>query len=136
MFQRGELVLIPFPFSDLSAAKKRPVLLLTAPDGYGDFIALAVTSRRQIDNAIALDPKDLVQRRLPLASWVRTDRVVTLNASLVVRGFGRVSEAVMEAALARLCAFVGHLELPLAELYEGIVFEAEQDVDRPPDGER
>jgi Uma2 family endonuclease len=28
------------------------------------------------------------------------------------------------------------LELPLAELYEGIVFEAEQDVDRPPEGER
>ena len=43
MFERGDLVLIPFPFSDLSAAKKRPVLLLTRPDVYGDFIALAVT---------------------------------------------------------------------------------------------
>ena len=32
MFERGDLVLIPFPFSDLSAAKKRPVLLLTRPD--------------------------------------------------------------------------------------------------------
>jgi hypothetical protein len=29
VFERGDLVLIPFPFSDLSAAKKRPVLALT-----------------------------------------------------------------------------------------------------------
>src|SRR5271166_4098090 len=108
MFERGELVLIPFPFSDLSAAKRRPVLLHTGPDGYGDFIALAVTSRRQTDKAIALDPKDLVQGSLPLASWVRTDRVVTLNASLIVKEFGRVSEAVITAAVSRLCAFVGH----------------------------
>lgn len=52
MFERGDLVLIPFPFSDLSAAKKRPVLLLTRPDAYGDFIVLAGTSCRQIDHGI------------------------------------------------------------------------------------
>ncbi len=44
MFERGDLVLIPFPFSDLSAAKKRPVHLLTSPDAYGDFIARSTTA--------------------------------------------------------------------------------------------
>jgi hypothetical protein len=47
MFERGDLLLVPFPFTDLSAAKRRPVLALTGPDGYGDFIALPVTSRPQ-----------------------------------------------------------------------------------------
>jgi mRNA interferase MazF len=68
VFERGDLVLIPFPFSDLSAAKKRPVLMLTRPDAYGDFIALAVTSRPQTDHGIALAPADLAQGSLPLAS--------------------------------------------------------------------
>ena len=45
MFERGELVLIPYPFTNLSAQKKRPVLVLTTPDKLGDFIALPVTSR-------------------------------------------------------------------------------------------
>jgi hypothetical protein len=54
VFERGDLVLISFPFSDLSAAKKRPVLMLTRPDAYGDFIALAVTSRPQTDHGIAI----------------------------------------------------------------------------------
>ena len=52
MFERGDLVLISFPFSDLSAAKKRAVLMLTRPDAYGDFIALAVTSRPQTEHGI------------------------------------------------------------------------------------
>jgi len=34
MFERGDLLLVPFTFSDLSASKRRPVLALTGPDGY------------------------------------------------------------------------------------------------------
>jgi len=50
VFERGDLVLISFPFSDLLAAKKRPVLMLTRPTAHGDFIALAVTSRCQSEH--------------------------------------------------------------------------------------
>jgi mRNA interferase MazF len=60
VFERGDLVLISFPFSDLSAAKKRPVLMVTRLDASGDLIALAVTSRPRTDRSIALDPADLV----------------------------------------------------------------------------
>ncbi len=41
----GEVVLIPFPFSDLQAAKRRPVLVLRSCDGFGDFLAAAITSQ-------------------------------------------------------------------------------------------
>jgi len=47
MPERSDLLLIPFPFTDLSVAKRRPVLVLTGADAYGDFIALLVTSRPQ-----------------------------------------------------------------------------------------
>jgi mRNA interferase MazF len=113
VFERGDLVLIPFPFSDLSMTKKRPVLVLTRPDAYGDFIALAVTSRPQASHGMPLGSGDLVSGILPLASWIRTDRVVTLNASLIIKAFGRVSEAVVAMATERLCAFVEARGAPL-----------------------
>jgi mRNA interferase MazF len=108
MFERGDLLLVPFPFTDLSAAKRRPVLALTAPDGYGDFIALPVTSRPQPEQGVPLAPADLVRGSLPAASWIRTDRIVTVNASLVVKSIGRVSEAVVDAAVQRFCAKIGY----------------------------
>ena len=109
MFERGDLLLVPFPFSDLSATKRRPVLALTAPDGYGDFIALPVTSRPQAEHGLPLTAADLVHGKLPAPSWVRTDRVVTLNASLVVKTVGRVADRVVAAAVERFCTHIGYL---------------------------
>jgi mRNA interferase MazF len=69
MPERGDLLLVPFPFTDLSAAKRRPVLALTKLDGFGDFIALPVTSRsQQAGHGIPLLAADLVRGHLPAPS--------------------------------------------------------------------
>ena len=106
MPERGDLLLIPFPFTDLSATKRRPVLALTASDRWGDFIALPVTSRPQTEHAVSLTAVNLISGSLPVASWIRTDRIVTLNSSLVVRVIGRVSENAVSAAVAQLIAYI------------------------------
>lgn len=110
MPERGNLLLVPFPFSDLSAAKRRPVLALTAADSYGDFIALPVTSRPQAEHGVPVTADDVISGSLPAASWVRTNRIVTLNASLVVKTVGRVSERIVAIAVERVCAYIGYPE--------------------------
>lgn len=105
-FERGELLLIPFPFTDLSATKRRPVVALTAPDHYGDFIGLAVTSRTHHAEVVAISIDDLVSGSLPAASWIRTDRVVTLNASLVTKSIARIAEPVVNVAVQQLCDYL------------------------------
>jgi mRNA interferase MazF len=99
--------MVPFPFSDLSSAKRRPVIALTAPDSLGDFIACPITSRGGRSHARRLLPDELVEGALPLASWVRIDRVVTLHVGLVVKRFGRASEAVRAAVASEVCRFIG-----------------------------
>ena len=106
MFERGDLLLVPFPFSDLSAVKRRPVPMLTDPYGYGDFIALPVTSRPQLKHGLPLATFDLVSGSLPAASWIRTDRVVTLNASIVVKAFGRIPGRMLMTAADQICAYL------------------------------
>ena len=107
MSERGDLVLLPYPFTDLSSAKRRPVLALTKPDSYGDFIALPITTRPQRDNGLPLTAGDLTDGRLPASSWIRTDRVVALNSRLIVKQFGRAADRVVDAAVAKLCAHLG-----------------------------
>ena len=77
IYRRGDLALVPFPFTDFSSAKRRPVLVLADPDDYSDFLAVAVTSRPHHSNAIAIRNQDICRGALPAARWVRTDRVVT-----------------------------------------------------------
>jgi mRNA interferase MazF len=107
MLERGDLLLVPFPFTDLSAAKRRPVLALTAADGYGDFIALPVTSRPQSEHALPITGADLASGSLPVAGWIRTNRVVTLNNRLVVKTLGHAPEHITNAAIAQLFAYIG-----------------------------
>ena len=89
----GTIAVIPFPFSDLTTIKRRPVLLLTAPDAYGDFIAMAVTSQPGHADNVAILQNLMESGSLPKASFIRTDKVVSLNQSLIVKEVGKVTES-------------------------------------------
>jgi mRNA interferase MazF len=112
MPERGDLLLIPFPFTDLSASKRRPVLALTHSDSYGDFIALPVTSRPQHAHGLPIAPNDLVEGLLPAPSWIRTNRIVTLNESLVVKRVGRLSMGSVSAAIECVCLYIKNDSIP------------------------
>ena len=103
-FERGDLLLIPVPFTDMSADKQRPVLALTAPDALGDFIGLPVTSREQALPALPLTHRDLDSGALPKASWIKVDHPVTLHASLARKVAAKVRPETVAEAVRRLCA--------------------------------
>ena len=109
MFEQGELVLIPYPFTDLSTHKKRPVLVLSKPDQYGDFVALPVTSRGYHEHSIAIQDQ-IIEGELPKKSWVRTDHVVTLNKSLVIKSFAICSARLITEVMDNLCHFLNDNE--------------------------
>jgi hypothetical protein len=88
-------------------SKRRPVLVLTDADGYGDFLGVAVTSRPYHSNAIGIGDQDINRGGLPAASWVRTDRVITLNVVLVSKVFGSVSNIFLDRVVRGVCARVG-----------------------------
>ena len=57
-FVKGDVVVVPFPFSDLSQAKRRPALVVTVLDG-DDLLLCQITSQNVRDRyAIALADKD------------------------------------------------------------------------------
>lgn len=103
----GDLVLIPFPFSNLATEKKRPVLILTFPDYYDDFIGLAVTSTPIQEAALPLIPASMLQGSLPKPSWVRLDKVYTLDTGAVVRNLGRVTPDFFSTVVQGFCHTVG-----------------------------
>ena len=106
-FERGDLLLIPFPFTDMSRSKRRPVLAVTSANAYGDFIGLPVTTRPQDEHGLMLTAADLVSGALPRQSWIRTDYPVTLNAMLIDGMLARATDALTNEAVRLLCARLG-----------------------------
>lgn len=104
----GDLLFIPFPYSDLKSHKKRPVLALTAPDKHGDFIALAVTSVPTMEHALRIDNHALAEGQLPKESWIRFDKIFTLHQSSIVKTLGALVPTAIEAVLHGLCQRVGY----------------------------
>lgn len=97
----GSLVTVSFPFTDLSAIKRRPALVLIVHGE--DLIVCGVTSKisRRRD-AVPFDDRAMAEGRLPKRSEVRPLKLFTIHRTLVHTLVGRVSEETFGRAVALL----------------------------------
>ena len=106
-YKPGDLILIPFPFSDLTSHKKRPALILKEKDYFGDFLAVPLTSQPQHQQSIELDNKDLSRGELPKKSWLRVDKIYTLNDCLIIKKIGTLKPAFFKRSKQSICEHIG-----------------------------
>ena len=94
MYQRGDIVLLPFPFTDLSATRTRPAVVVSV-EGFqqetGDIMVAMITSVPHT-GAYDYQLQDWQAANLLRPSWVRA-KLATLSPSLVRYRPGRLSDA-------------------------------------------
>lgn len=86
----GDIVLIRFPFTDLTSTKKRPALLVCPPDytrRHGDVVVIALTGQDQ--NDVSLEIVEWRSSGLPKPTWIKP-LIGTLSAGLIERRLGRI----------------------------------------------
>ena len=89
-FVKGDVVVIPFPFSDLSQSKRRPALVLAVLQG-DDLILCQITSKSIKDNyAIPVDENDFESGSLNQESNIRPNRLFTADNRIVLYRIGNI----------------------------------------------
>jgi mRNA interferase MazF len=90
-FDAGDIVLVRFPFTDLAASKQRPALVVHPagyPGRYGDAVVLALTSRPQPDDSLAI--RHWLRAGLPQQTWIKP-LIATLSTPMFTRTIGRIA---------------------------------------------
>lgn len=91
----GDIVLVPFPFAELTNIKVRPALVVaTTKDKYKDLILCAISSvvKGKTGNfEMLLKPDNL--NKLRAISILKIDRIITLKKERVIACLGKLSDA-------------------------------------------
>ena len=87
-FIKGEVVTLPFPFSNLTGSKRRPALVISDPMG-DDIILCQITASRNDLFAIELASNDFVSGSLPQdPSFIRPNKIFTADVTIISQSVG------------------------------------------------
>lgn len=104
---KGDIVVLPFPFSDLSSSKKRPALVVAVLEG-DDVILCQITSQatRADKYSIILDNKDFKYGSLNLTSLIRPNSLFTADKSLILYKVGSLKDNKIREVINNICNII------------------------------
>lgn len=105
-FVKGKVVVVPFPFSDLSSSKVRPALVVSALDGYDVILCMITTRNRFDDYAISLCDSDFSSGGLKHDSMLRTNRLFSADTAIIQKRAGKISMEKMNEVIERIIEIV------------------------------
>ena len=106
IFAKGEIVILPFPFSDLTGIKRWPALVLSNPMGR-DLILCQITSQYAGDSyCIDLTVTDFIAGGLRLDSYIRPNKLFTAASDSIITSSGKISKAKCEEVVDKILKII------------------------------
>lgn len=99
MYEQGEIIIVPFPFSDLSSIKQRPVLILSKNadnELSDDIITCGITSNlKDAKYSILIDNDNLESGEIPGKSRIKLDKLFTLDKSIIKKRIAKINKVTL-----------------------------------------
>jgi mRNA interferase MazF len=105
-YSKNIIILVRYPFSDLSNAKVRPAVIVNAPHSSQDILIVPLTSKTGslLDGEFVLD--DWVAAGLNVVTAVKRG-IYTINGSLVIKTVGKLADVDIETLEQSLRTWLG-----------------------------
>ncbi len=107
MYEQREIVLVPFPYTDLSISKLRPALIISNKklNNREDRICCLVTSNPSKEN-ISIKKCDFEFGKLPFKSWVKPQRIFSVSAKIIQKSLCKVNKKFHSKILKEINTFI------------------------------
>ena len=105
MYEQGEIVLIPFPYSDLTGIKKRPALIVSNKklNNSDDRLCCLITSNKPKEGILI---NSFQKGKLPFQSWVKPHRLFEVNKKIIAKPLCRVTKGFHKKVLAEIMGYI------------------------------
>lgn len=105
-FIKGDIVVVPFPFSNLSEVKKRPAFVVNKLAG-DDVILCQVTSQTIKDKySISIKKTDFAVGNLSVNSNIRPNRIFTADENIIFYKVGSIKEGKIKEVIQKIIEII------------------------------
>lgn len=102
-FVKGDVVVLPFPYTDFSGAKKRPAVVIATLKGNNILLAQITTNQRNDEDLISIKNKDFNSGSLNFDSFVITSLIFTADGSRINYRAGQLTQNKIREIEKQLC---------------------------------
>lgn len=109
MFKKGTIILVPFPFTDLTDVKVRPALIVSTNSKSQDIVVLFISSK-VINGKVSETDFVIIPDKvngLKANSVVKCNKFATIERKIVIGEIGNLSEAEIEKVNQRMIKVLG-----------------------------
>ncbi len=102
-FVKGEVVVLPFPYTDFSGSKKRPAVVIATLKGNNVILAQITTNQRNDEDLISLTKKDFSSGSLSSDSFIIPSLIFTVDSSKINYKAGQLTPNKIKQVEKQLC---------------------------------
>ena len=101
-FVKGDVVVLPFPYTDFSGAKKRPAVVVANLKGQNIILAQITTNQRNEEDLVNLSKKDFSSGSLSSDSFIMVSLIFTADSSRISYKAGKMKQEKVKEVQSKL----------------------------------
>ncbi len=103
MYSQKDIILIPFPYSDLTGAKQRPALIISNSklNKTEDRICCLITTNKSQDS-ILIERGSFKEGNLPFKSWIKPHRLFTIHEKIIRKKLCTINKKLYNKVLTKI----------------------------------
>jgi len=92
IYVKGDVVVLPFPYTDFSSVKKRPAVVIATLKGQNVILAQITTNQRNDEDLVSLAKKDFASGSLSSDSFIMASLIFTADSSKIEYKIGKIKQ--------------------------------------------
>lgn len=96
MYKKGTIILVPFPFTDLTGNKVRPAVIISKEKSGSDIVVVFITSKQKLKEKYLVPLIPTKENGIKTRSHIVCGKIATLDTKIILGELGQLCKSELE----------------------------------------